>query len=374
MSMVNINMQIPKCKYLHIVPKNGGGSFLTNLTGIFSKYPKDCQIEKHIFITSDRGFYENHAVECKVYYFDMEEVDMINHFSDNAEYIFVHGFYVSWRRILQIRTKHLSKIIWRTWGADMKTPDYYNVNAINRLYLNLCYKLFVKRVRHFKLIGAANLVDEIKIKKMFGNGLELRRIPYTDTEKSNTLYEKIADIPNDHKKIRVMVGHSGYPDDHHIELLEKMKKFDDENIVYSLIMSYGNSEYIKKVKEYTEQRFGKNSPKIEWISEKMEFEQYLKYLNSNDVILFDMINSAALGNLAPIVYFDKKIYLNRKGDIAAAFEAAGLKCGYCDEIEKQSFYDFSLPILNTSKSKSELFVFQKDYSRLQWKNLLDELK
>lgn len=374
MSTVNINMQIPRCKYLHIVPKNGGGSFLTNLTCIFAKHPKECQIDKHIFITSDRGFYENHAVECKVYYFDMEEVDMINRFSDNAEYVFIHGFYVSWRRILQIRAKHLSKIIWRTWGADMKTPDYYNVNAINRLYLTLCYKLFVKRVRHFKLIGAANIVDEIKLKKMFGNGLELRRIPYTDTEKSYTLYEKIADIPKDHKEIRVMVGHSGYPDDHHIELLEKMKKFDDENIVYSLIMSYGNSEYIKKVKAYIEQRFGENSPKVEWISEKMEFEKYLIYLKSNDVILFDMLNSAALGNLAPIVYFDKKIYLNRKGDIAAAFEAAGLKCGYCDEIEQQEFDDFSSPIFNSSKNKSELFVFQKDYSRSQWKKLLDELK
>lgn len=373
MHMQQTKVEIPQCRYLHIVPKNGGGNFLTNLTKIFAKYPLEHRISEHVFVTADRTFFENHAQECKVFYFDMEEVDMINCFADRAEYVFVHGFFVSWRRILQIHSKHLSKIIWRTWGADLKTPDYYRVNALNRMYLTLCFKLFVKRVRRFRMVGVANLVDEIKLETLFGKGLKLWRIPYTDTEKSNALYEKYNNKPRTDTRLRVMVGHSGYSDDHHIELLEQLKAFWDEDIVISMIMSYGNADYIEKVRAYVTEHFGEDHPKVEWISEKMPYEEYLEYLLTTDVVLFDMVNSAALGNLAPLVYFNKKIYLNRAGDIKAAFDASGLLHGCCDEIAGQTFAEFSAPLLNTEENKRKLFAFRKEYSRDQWKMLLEKL-
>lgn len=367
-------MQVPQCRFLHIVPRNGGGNFLTNLTKIFAAYPEECRIDEHIFVTGDRTFYENHAEACKVFLFEgMEQVEMINRFGHQAEYLFVHGFFVSWRRVLQIRSSLVPKIIWRTWGADLKTPDYYHAAGLRSLYLRLTYRGFVKRVRRFRMIGAANLVDELKLEKMFGSGLQMYKLPYTDTAQSVALYETYADRPKTDARLRVMVGHSGYPDDHHIELLESMRALWNENIVISLIMSYGDKAYIEKIRAYVTQHFGENSPQIEWISEKMPYAEYLAYLQSVDVVLFDMINSAALGNLAPLMYFDKKVYLNRRGDMAAAFDAAGLLHGCCDEIAAQTFAEFSAPLVNPMENKRKLFAFRKEYSREQWKTLLDML-
>lgn len=374
MPVQETDMQIPQCRFLHIVERNGGGSFLTNLTKIFAAYPEECRIGEHIFVTSDRTFYEKHEEACRVFLFEgMEEVDMINRFGKQAAYIFVHGFFVSWRRVLQIRSSLVPKIIWRTWGADLKTPDYYHAKGLRSLYLRLTYRAFARRVRRFHMIGVANLVDELKLEKMFGSGLRTYKIPYTDTTRSNALYENYVNRPKTDTRLRVMVGHSGYPDDHHMELLESLKGFRNENMVISLIMSYGDKAYIEKIRAYVTQQFGENSPQIEWISEKMPYADYLAYLQTMDVVLFDMVNSAALGNLAPLVYFNKKIYLNRAGDMAAAFDAAGLLHGCCDEIASQTFAAFSAPLVSTEENKRKLFSFRKEYSREQWKTLLDAL-
>lgn len=374
MPVQETEIQVPQCRFLHIVPRNGGGNFLTNLTQIFAAYPEECRRDEHIFLTGDRGFYDNHAEGCKVLLFEgMDQVEMINRFGHLGAHIFVHGFFVSWRRVLKIRSSLVPKIIWRTWGADLKTPHYYQAKGLRSLYLRLTYRGFVKTVRRFEMIGVANLVDELKLEKMFGSGLHTTKFPYTDTVNSNTLYEAYVNRPKTDARIRVMVGHSGYPDDRHIPLLESLKAFQNENMVISLIMSYGNKEYIEKVRAYVTQQFGEKSPQIEWISEKMPYEDYLAYLQTMDIVLFDMVNSAALGNLAPLVYFDKKIYLNREGDMAAAFDAAGLLYGCCDEIAGQTFAAFSAPLISTDESKRKLFSFRKEYSREQWKTLLDGL-
>lgn len=172
------------------------------------------------------------------------------------------------------------------------------------------------------------------------------------------------------KSTRIMVGHCGAEADRHLEIFEKLKKYKDENIIISLILSYGNKDYIKKVKSKAVEIF---NDKVEFINNYMEYDDFAKYISTVDVAILDQIYSNALGNLSLLIFFQKKVYINRNGNIAESFCNSGIKANYTDDIYKLSFEEF---VINEEFDK-KLLKYSSIHSHIcdceNWRNILESL-
>ncbi|RZL32299.1 MAG: HlyD family efflux transporter periplasmic adaptor subunit, partial [Pedobacter sp.] len=122
-----------------------------------------------------------------------------------------------------------------------------------------------------------------------------------------TLY-KIADL--NHLFLRVYMDATQLAN---VKVGQKVAVFvdknKDENIKIYALLSYGDLEYGKKVLEQGELIFG---DKFIGVVEYMDFENFVKFMNKMDLIIFNHERQQAFGNLLLALYLKKKIFMNTK--------------------------------------------------------------
>ena len=149
-------------------------------------------------------------------------------------------------------------------------------------------------------------------------------------------------------------------------------RFKNENILVSLVVSYGDAEYSAELTEKAKQMWG---DKVEIIDEYMGTEDYLRYLNSVDIAIIDYPFQIALGNIHRMMYMGKKIFLSKDGFLKRAYTLEGIKTFNINDIENMSYDEFI--------SKDDISKWQKIYAAkivdetgriTDWQNTLEELK
>ena len=170
-----------------------------------------------------------------------------------------------------------------------------------------------------------------------------------------------------------MIGHCAYQFLRHIEIMDLLKKYKDENLLISLVLSYGDMEYARKVEEYAIQTFGND--KVEIIRKLMSPMEYIEYLNTVDICILDYKHQAALGNFWRLLYLEKKIFLNKDGilKLFANFEGAETYC--VENIKNMNFEQFTKR-LNDPQSCKKSVEFYIDENNIlnMWKNSINELE
>lgn len=111
--------------------------------------------------------------------------------------------------------------------------------------------------------------------------------------------------PNN-EKLRVLVGNSADPENNHLRILEKLKRFAEE-VQLVLPLSYGDQAYANRIESYVFENFGDNSIVLR---DFMPIEEYKTILKSIDVAVFAHDRQQALGNTLQLLAFGKKVYLN----------------------------------------------------------------
>jgi len=107
--------------------------------------------------------------------------------------------------------------------------------------------------------------------------------------------------------INIQIGNSADPTNNQIEVLEKLKKYKNENIKvyaplsYSVDQSYAEA-VISKGKEIFEDRF---IPILNF----MQFKEYLDFLGNIDIAIFAHKRQQAMGNIITLLGLGKKIYI-----------------------------------------------------------------
>jgi len=168
-----------------------------------------------------------------------------------------------------------------------------------------------------------------------------------------------------------MIAHSAHQYLHHKEILDKLSIYKDENIIISLPLVYGNYEYSKDVEEYAKHIF---SDKVEIIRERMTPIDYLRYIKTVDVGIFDQVHQSGLGNLYYLIYMDKKLYLNKDGILKCAFLLEGSYIETTDKLGLESYDDFIKE--NDSQERAKLYVkflLNEKNQFDMWKSTFDAL-
>lgn len=106
--------------------------------------------------------------------------------------------------------------------------------------------------------------------------------------------------------INIQVGNSADPSNNHIEVLEKLLPYKDEDICIYVPLSYGNQEHAGKVIAQGRKLFG---DKFVPLTEFMPFDEYLSFLGKIDIAIFNHKRQQAMGNTITLLGLGKVVYL-----------------------------------------------------------------
>lgn len=324
--------------------------------------------EEHLFITPHWDVYFALKKYDNVYFVSKWNAERLNQLAYLGEWIFFHSLNFDQNERSKILETVASRIIWRTWGHDIINYKKYICEEINPDKKEILKKSYAV-IRRFYAIGGGNEIDLININESIGS-VKFFRMPYS--------FDNIPDEFKMNKErksgpVRILVGHYASRGDRLLECLAKLIKFKNEDIQIYLITSYADNdrEYVNEVRKFAIKNFGNKVVFIDQFLPKMD---YIRFLQSIDIALMDQIGSAALGNIAWLVYFDKKIFLNRTGIIKKAFDIHNIVYRFTDEIESISYEEFIEPVNNSNLNRHELQVHDR-YDNLKcWEKLFEELR
>lgn len=360
-----------KAKYIHILWRSYI-IFSPRLINSINNNPDCFSKEEHLLVTNMPELCDMFPDEKLVYIHTSKRqpASLINYCAEHCDYVFVHCM-CSPLEVMKIRKKNLGKIIWRTWGGD--TSYLYRdgqviKNFVKRI-LNFCVRNHYRSVR---AICVANVVDEINIKRLYG----IDKIYYWGYGNSD-IREKLDSIKamnRTHTGYNICVGHSGYLNDNHINIFNRLMKYTGDsgnNIQIYVPIVYGDTEYMKRIREHGVKCFGSN---IHFITKMMPYEEYAQLLYDMDLVILDGEESYALGNIAILIYFQKNIALNKKGIIREGFDKERLPYLTTEKLGEVSFEDISKPFDYSAMSPNcSLLPSSPELRKPKWKEILSDL-
>lgn len=359
-----------KYKYIHILWQ-GNAVFNQKIVDLITSEENGFCVDEHLFVTPCKHIYEgiqqypNVVFEAGV---KPQSADLINMYAQRGQWLILHGM-CGVKEAMKIKRRYHKQIVWRTWGHDRGGYGYRKNDLVKNAVKWILNTKWKKQVRRFRMVGIANIVDQIAIEECFGK-VPVCQMNYP-TKNNMQIFQSIEkSVSGNNDTVRVLVGHSGLDTDNHAAMIDKLKRFEDEKMRQIFVLSYGDQAYIEKLKDYIAEQCPQNSEVVE---QMMPMEDYTKLLAETDVAIFDGLNSYALSNINTLLYFKKKIYLNRNGLLAKAFQAEQIPCGYTDEMDHISFEEFSTPLEYPDISDRSLYPCSYQNGVARWKKLLAAL-
>lgn len=352
-----------KAKYIHIIYRNEV-KFSHSLVSFVNEPSIGLEPEKHIFITPHQKVYD----ELKSYgnvFLDTDKECLINKYAPNCDWIICHSFF-DFKDVFKIKRKYLKKILFRYWGGGFGF-QYKKGQLIQNLVKIPANYILKKRFNTFAAIGIAKNVDILNLK----DKLKTDRyyiMPYARLKADEILTGAKNNPPEKDEILNVALYHRGTVEGNHIALLKKLERFGDRIRVY-VPLSYGDKDYIEKVKSYIKE----NSPDNVIVVDKfMEYDEYVQFINKMDVGIFDCTTSTALGNITVYLFLQKKILLNREGVIKKAFDEENIPHGFADELNDIAFDEFKKPFDYPEEMNYDLLPVGRKRATEAWKKIMTD--
>ena len=325
-----------KAKYVHII-WHPDLKYIPNLIKMINDNPDFFDAKEHVFVTPHKRVYDYISPKYEIFLEGTENENLINRFGEYGDWLFVHAINCKRKVLIQTKKKYAKKVIWRTWGHDMRPYGVNQKKGLAKLMNYILHILYKKTVSQFRAIGIANDIDTVNVNDTFGK-LPTMVLSYGYNKQTDKMLQIKRKEHNATEEFRIVVGHSRSPFDCHIDGMKKLEKYKDHNIKICLVLSYGGAEeYGEEVKKYAKEHFGE---KVEFIEEFMNYEEYINYLSTIDAAVYPQLHSTALGNLAWLLHFGIPVFVRDKGQFAESFRRNN--CEYCsfDSIDNLSYNEF----------------------------------
>lgn len=302
------------------------------------------------FITTERYEYGLKKSEnIKFFPSNKGIFEVLPKFAFKADKIIIHGL---WRKkINQLFYENqilLKKTYWIMWGGDFYFPHQHDE----------LQKFMIQNVAYF-ITDFSYDVKYIR-KNYSARGIWLKFFGY----ECSYFKDDIKKVDKKTDTIRLLVGNSGDQTNHHIEILNKLSKFKDENIEIYCPLSYSitSKEYLQEVLQIGQSIFkNKFKPLLELIPQK----KYYEFLSTIDIAFFNHNRQQAFGNITTLLSLGKKIYIRKGNAVDLYLKDKGIIFyNMCDEI--------SLNLLSDNDIKHNISILKKYLSKsifLQsWRN------
>lgn len=308
--------------------------FNNGIIKLINENPLDFNMKDHLFIMTSISKYK----ELKHYSNVKYEPQILKNqyrkflrYASFTDYIFMHSLPLSLTQMMLLKKNVASKIVWCIWGHDLygkklKLKGLSIYRKLRRIAYRFLFNLiYVNRVKQFYAIGIGFKYDALEIRRLYDD-VQIVMTPYGFGYPKAEVDKAICEYKNNeiekHSKSKIMIGHSSYSFLKHEEILNKLLKYKGDNISITIPLSYGDKNYGANIEKIAKQLF---EEKVQIVKEYMSLTDYVKYLMSVDIAIFDYEHQSALGNIFLLLYLGKKVYLSNQGIIHWAMRAEGIK-------------------------------------------------
>lgn len=249
------------------------------------------------------------------------------------------------------------------WGTDLY--DHNNRPKFGPLLIKWHIKEFLKR----------KTLCKIKLSMTFANkDYELSRKYYgVDSLHLDILYPETVDIDevnaaiktSNGKTVNILIGNSATVTMRHIDVLNRLKIYKNNDIRVFIPLSYGDLSYGKSVEKYAKEVFGN---KVIILKDFMNPNDYMNMISYMDIAIFNNIRQQASQNIEMAAYLGSKVFINRNS----------VMWDYYINEKALRFHD----VINIGKESFEEFVYNsvedininRDYFKRCWdKGYLKEM-
>ncbi|SFM25838.1 4-alpha-L-fucosyltransferase glycosyl transferase group 56 [Gracilibacillus orientalis] len=252
-----------------------------------------------------------------------------------------------------LRPKLFKKITWIAWGSDL-----YEWKTTSKSWRS-CLSRIIEWSFRKKIIRFVGIFppDIDYFKRQFNSKAKTFYAPYPGAIYNpiyNTKFknQNINDKIQKNSAINIQIGHQSNPILKHIEVLQDLKKFKNENIKIYLPLNYGDKVHGDKVEQIAKELFG---DKAICIRDKMALDDYMSFLSSIDIAIFNTNRQIGLGNINPLLFMQKKIFIPKNSVMYDFFHSEDISIVDYNDIKSESFSSF-IKEINTENGKKYIQV------------------
>lgn len=245
----------------------------------------------------------------------------------SARKVMLHGlFNIRVVLVLALCPWVLPKCYWNIFGGDL-----YQFRKAG----NACGSHIKEALRRFVIRRVGHLVTYIEgdvelARQWYGaKGSYHECIMYL----SNVVDPKVTEesVPaSDHDGLNILLGNSADPSNNHIEALERLLPFKDQPLKIYAPLSYGDQNHAKKVISQGKAWFG---DKFVPMTDFMPFEQYLEFLKSLDIAIFNHQRQQAMGNTITLLGMGKTVFMRSDVSHWRFLKGLGIKLNDVGKLE-----------------------------------------
>lgn len=260
--------------------------------------------------------------------------------------IFLHGlFNICLVVILFFQPWLIRKCNWILWGGDLHL--YHIRKSDLKSYLKFLLRAMV--IRQFPKLLTQIKEDYELAKNWYKAKGVFEEVIYPlplDMENIDRIIGSQLTVPEKKDTLFIQIGNSASESNNHIDIIHALTKFKEENIKIFALLSYGDELYSKRIIDYGKSVFAE---KFVGTTNFMEYDDFVLYMNSMDIIIFNHERQQGLGNLFLAMYLKKKVFIKRNNALWNYFHIEhGINTFCTDEIKLMNF--------NIFKAKNDTYL------------------
>jgi len=268
-----------------------------------------------------------------------------------------------------VNRKLFSKAVWIYWGADVYAHRKRRKSLKHYIY----HILLKKIIRAIPDIAGFLKGDFELIQNVYQSTADYHHVIYpipTNFDLCDKIYQNKKTTVKE--RINILLGNSGNESNHHLEAMNLLEKFRNEDILILCPLSYGekNKSYTSNVIQKGHAIFGdKFEPLMQFIAP----DEYLSLLNNVDVAVMNHDRQQGLGNTLSLLYLGKKVFLRQDTTSNDYFVGMNIKVFDVCNISKISIKEFASFLPSDSQNNRDILksAFSENSFIQNWKNILE---
>lgn len=313
---------------LHYITRD---KFTSGYINFMSQYMKQ---QNHFFITTKSSTYSLQLVNADNVIFIDNNVEMllderIIDLLKECDKFIVSGIFGIHNILISLNECILRKTYLQFWGGDFY--NYRENYDKDKLIEKKIIKGLIKKCR-----GIINLIfeDYKALRQVFLLKNRCRHfvapMPSDFFEQIRfDEYRKYSDSIVKEEKIRIIVGNSATIENCHEEIFDLLKNVKGIEVYCPL--SYGDEEYKNYIMKLGNTCLG---DAFHPITKFMDFDDYLKFLSTCDIGIFNNNRQQAMGNISILLGLGKKIYLREDTAMWSSYKRDGFLFYGIKELKK----------------------------------------
>lgn len=263
--------------------------------------------------------------------------------------------------LVRFKKENVNKLYLQFWGGDFYS--YRDTKKISKKQL--------KKLRlHFLIRRCAGIItlvpgDYDELSKIFPN-----KTPHYVASMPGGAVEDWAKFSS--KKHggpkKVLLGNSATQENQHIEAINILRRFKDQNIEVVCPLSYGDKEYAKRIAEFGKKKLGRSFYPI---LDFMERDKYFSLLSECEVGIFNNNRQQAMGNINSLIELGKKVFLNVNTSMWKDYTSFGIKIYNIEDIKQMNWQDlWEMPEYVKKNNRKQLRIRNEQYDS-NWSIILN---